>query len=46
MKETKQDTTYEQPKMLSLKGLQKNPRLKEIKIEDEKFFAYEKQLPH
>ena len=33
-------------KNLSVKNLPKNPRLTEIKLEDEKFFAYEKQKSH
>lgn len=45
MKEVNQAKTNEQ-KTLSVKNLQKNPRLAEIKLEDEKFFAYEKQRAH
>lgn len=33
-------------KQLSVKHLTNAPRLGEIKLEDEKFFAYEKQKAH
>ena len=42
----KDSVTTSNKKKLSLKNLKKNPRIKEIRIEDEKFFAYEKQKAH
>lgn len=45
MKETNQATATDK-KTLSVKHLKKNPRLVEVKLEDEKFFAYEKQRAH
>lgn len=41
-----QQKDQQEQKPLLVKNLLKNPRLSEIKIEDERFFAYEKQRSH
>lgn len=45
MKNTKNEKTTSAEK-LTLKNLKKNPRIVELKVEEEKFFAYEKQRSH
>lgn len=46
MTNLKKNESKREVRKLSLKNLGKNPRIEEVKLEDEKFFAYEKQRSH